>query len=146
MKKLFTAAAVFFTLSGTGQIIYSGGAGLSLTSVSAPNLFGEAGFRVGVLYVGAQVNARQSNYPGLSVGSLIGAAHSWNNNKMHELTTIFYVKADYPIIASIGYKDDKPTPFGFGIRHYVYNFLVDVSWQHRQLQYAIGYSIRNIYR
>ncbi len=130
-----------------GQVIYSGGAGLSLNAVSAPNILAEAGVRIGpLLYVGGQVNMRQSNYPGLSVGSVIGAAHSWNNGKMHELTTIFYAKADYPLIYNDGYKADPPVPFGIGVRHYVYNFLVDVSWQHRQLQFTIGYSLRDIYR
>ena len=130
-----------------GQVIYSGGAGLSLNAVSAPNILAEAGVRIGsLLYVGGQVNMRQSNYPGLSVGSIIGAAHSWNNRSMHELTTVFYMKADYPIIYNDGYKADPPVPFGVGVRHYVYNFLVDVSWQHRQLQFTIGYSLRDIYR
>lgn len=147
MKRLLTAAAMAITLSGAAQVVYSGGAGLSLNAVSAPNILAEAGVRIGsLLYVGGQVNMRQSNYPGLSVGSIIGAAHSWNNQSMHELTTILYAKADYSIIYNDGYKADPPVPFGVGVRHYVYNFLVDVSWQHRQLQFTIGYSLRDIYK
>jgi hypothetical protein len=128
------------------QVIYSGGAGLSLNAVSV-NAFGEAGIRLGpVCYVGGQVAVRQSGYPALSVGGILGAAHSWNNYKGHEVTTVFYAKADRPIIYNEGYKSDPPVPFGFGIRHYVYNGMVDLSYSHAQVQLTIGYSLRNIYR
>ena len=145
MKRLLTAAAMAITLSGAAQVIYSGGVGLShVTSVVG---FAEVGGRIGpILYVGGQVSGNSDGYPALSIGSVIGAAHSWNNNKMHELTTVLYAKADYPIAANSGYKSDPPVPFGIGIAHYVYNARFDLSYQHRQVQFTVGYSLRNIYR
>jgi hypothetical protein len=152
MKKIILSIAFPLALASGyhtltfGQVIYSGGAGLSLNAVSV-NAFAEAGIRIGsVCYAGGQVAVRQSGYPALSVGGILGAAHSWNNNKMHELTTIFYAKADRPIIYNDGYKSKPPIPFGFGIRHYVYNAMFDLSYSHAQVQFTIGYSLRDIYR
>jgi hypothetical protein len=139
---------IFLLLTNTcfAQIVYSGGAGLSLNFVSV-NAFAEAGTRVGSAgYIGAQVNFRSSNYPGLSAAPIIGYAWSWNNNKIHELTTLFYAKADYPIMANSGYKSYSHNPFGFGVRHYIYNTLVDLSYQQSQVQLTIGYSLNKIYK
>ena len=146
MKRLLTAAAMAITLSGVAQVVYSGGVGLSLNAESI-NGFTEAGGRLGSLcYIGGQVAFRESGYPLLSAGVVLGAAHSWNNGKMHELTTILYGKADKPLMMNEGYKANPPVPFGFGIRHYVYNAMFDINWSHSQLQFTIGYSLRDIYR
>lgn len=129
-----------------GQVVYNVGGGLSLNA-SSVNAMAEVGGRVGSLaYFGVQTAVRSSGYPTVSLGAVIGAAWSWNNRKMHELTTVFYMKADPFTKGNEGYTADPPTTFGAGIRHYIYNAFVDASWQHSQVQLTLGYSFGNIYK
>ncbi len=143
MKTLFL---LLISASAYSQPNISLGVGKSLTSIAITAQAG-VGFRIGpMLYVEGNVKGYTNGYPAAAIGSVIGAAHSWNNGAGHELTTIIYAKADWVLAANSGYKDDPPTPFGFGVRHYVYEFFVDASWQHSQAVFTIGYSLNSLYR
>jgi hypothetical protein len=125
---------------------YNAGIGKSVTSIASTIQAG-VGFRIGpVLYVEGQISGYTNGYPAAAFGAVIGAAHSWNNRRMHELTTIFYAKADKVLAANSGYKAEPPLPFGFGVRHYVYEFFVDVGYMHSQAVFTIGYSLNSLYR
>jgi hypothetical protein len=107
----------------------------------------EAGGRIGsFVYSGIHLSAYSHGYPSLAGGVVLGTAHSWNNGKMHELTTVFYGKYEKAIIMDDDFKANPPSPFGFGIRHYVYNAYVDVAYQPNQIILTIGYSFGQIFK
>jgi len=106
------------------------------------------GTRIGSFgYAEIQAKGYTNGWPAASVGLLAGTAHSWNNGAGHELTTIFYVKADKVLAASHWYKDyGKQSVIGFGMKHYVFNGFIDLSYQHGQAVFAVGYSINSLFR
>jgi hypothetical protein len=141
-----TLLIILLPLSVFGQPNYSLGVGKSLTSEAFTGQIGVGG-RIGpILYIEGQFKAHSNGYPYAAIGSVIGAAHSWNNMAMHELTTILYIKADYVLSANVGYKENPPNPFGIGVRHYVYEFFVDVGYQHSQAVFTIGYSLNSLFK
>ena len=147
IKKLLAASAFcFLAIGGFSQLNYSLGLGKSLTSEAVTAQVGVGGRIGSLLYLEGQFRGYSNGYPAASFGSLIGAAHSWNNGKMHDLTTIFYIKADWVIAANDGYKADPPTPFGFGIKHYIYEAFVDLGYQHSQIVFTVGYSLNSLFR
>jgi hypothetical protein len=144
MAALWIMFFVFTT--ATGQPVFNVGANFSSKDLGPGGTI-EAGGRIGpMLYTGAQLSAYSHGYPTMTGSALIGAAFSWNNNKMHELTTVWYAKAELAIIADDDFKADPPSPFGFGVRHYVYNAFVDIGYQPKQIVLTIGYSFGKIYK
>ncbi len=142
----FLVMMLLVVTSASAQPVFNVGAGISSKMVDPTGMI-EAGGRIGpMLYTGAQLRAYSHGYPSMTASALLGAAWSWNNGKMHELTTVWYAKVDWALIADDEFKADPPNPFGFGVRHYIYNAFVDVGYQPKQIVITIGYSFGKIYK
>lgn len=129
-----------------GQPVVNIGANFSSKTMGPGGTIG-AGLRIGkVLYASAYMAAYSHSYPSLAGGATLGAAHSWNNGKMHDLTTIFFARYEKAMVMDSLYKTNPPAPLGFGIRHYVYNAYVEVAYQPKQIVLTIGYSFGKIFK
>ncbi len=107
----------------------------------------ETGHRAGPLYLAVRSEIKTNNYPAISIQPMAGIAASWNNNKMHELTSMAYAFYSHPVAGSNVFKQDRYQPLGIGIRHYVYNAYTDISWVNSTVTFTLGLSIgKYIYR
>jgi hypothetical protein len=106
---------------------------------------GELGHRVGSWgYVSASATGNHKGFNHLTIAPMIGTAWSWNNKKMHDLTTMFFVKYDFNTVMT---KKTVPGVGLVGIRHYVYRMYSEVSInQYRRVDITLGWTFRDIYR
>ncbi len=98
----------------------------------------EIGHRAGPVYASFRVDYRSNNYPALAVQPIVGVAGSWNNNKMHELTTMAYAFRSVPIASSEVFKEYRYQPFGVGVRHYVHESYYDLSYCNGAVTITMG--------
>ena len=107
----------------------------------------EFGHRVGPLYGGIRAEYRSNNYPALAVQPIIGLAGSWNNNKLHELTTMLYGFRSQPLAYRELFKNYPYQPWGVGIRHYVHESYYDLSLCNGTVTITMGFQLfRQVYR
>jgi hypothetical protein len=142
MKKLLSIFA-FLPFAAISQMNLSTGAGLSVTHLN-PQIFTEAGYQAGHGYIGTQVRYNGTGWNRVEIAPVVGVVGHWNNNKMHELTTMAFAKYRIPVIVQD--KQVVKPAIGFGVRHHIYNAFVETCYVDGQVSVTIGLSLKNPFR
>ncbi len=147
MKKIFFCILFFAAFQAYSQYerqpIFSYHVGIGFSPYNPPiSAWAEMGGMVTTkMYFGGQVIWRATNAPTLAVGFISGFLHSWNDRNMRELTTGFYMKAEFNALVrnNDAFKNDPAIPVGIGIRHYWDDFVfVDLGRCQGQTMLTLG--------
>ena len=140
------AAAIMLLLPimASSQLIPSVGFGLSATHYNT-HIKAEIGTMVSNFgYVGIAATGNHQGFNIATIAPMAGSCWSWNNGKGHDLTTMFFIKYDVPVIA-VKHKATGAAAIGF--RHYVYRAYFEMTAnQYKRVDITFGWTFRDIYR